>query len=229
MPSIPAYCPHCGYVFDGRGGIHVENVMNIRLSGNRISCPNCGRMANIVDGVFSDRGNGLEMVEGPPISAAVLRQIKEIAERAQRKDISKQQAVREAAAINPLLAGLLERFLVLGFAALSTFVAFLAYQLQNDAFALQVADSRASAAFYSDALDLLSRQALLHNSSPLENQQHNDRVKKKGEGKPEAKAHEKPPTVERQSERRKNVNRERRARLKAHRMAFGGAALRQKR
>lgn len=62
---MPARCQSCGHTFDGAGGIHIEGAANVTLSNNTITCPRCGRPAQMIEGAFNVTSGGIEMIEGP--------------------------------------------------------------------------------------------------------------------------------------------------------------------
>lgn len=49
-----AVCPACGLTFKSRA-FSANNVTGLTLSGNRESCPQCGSLANVQNGVFNVR------------------------------------------------------------------------------------------------------------------------------------------------------------------------------
>lgn len=52
------------------------------MSGNLVSCPRCGGMARVVDGVFNARGTVAELVSGPTWTREVLQRLDEATSRA---------------------------------------------------------------------------------------------------------------------------------------------------
>lgn len=102
MAGVPAYCRHCGTVYISRA-IDIEFSSNIRLSGNTDTCPNCGRRAYLVDGVFNEFGRGLELVSGPQLTKDILRQFADLIERAGNNEISVSELEQQAAALDPQL------------------------------------------------------------------------------------------------------------------------------
>lgn len=216
MAELPGYCPSCGAVFKLPNIVGGSGTMTVTMTGNAVTCPRCGRLARIGDGTYHVRNNKAEFVDGPPITKAVLAQLEEIARRATAQEISPALAVAEATRIDPRFGKLFERFLALGFTAFAAFLAFLAYQIQEQQYDLQKTDSVTSTQFYEKALELLDRQA-----SSLENEQHNERVKRQRDAPSAQKTPKKPVAIKQPSKRRAEVNRERRAELKRRRMMFG--------
>ena len=71
--QIPVSCPTCGALFASRAFAISGNVKNLTLIGNKETCPNCGEMANIVDGVFDVADNVLSVVKAPQITKEMLK------------------------------------------------------------------------------------------------------------------------------------------------------------
>lgn len=130
MASIPGICPHCGHVFDGAGGIRIIGGGNNSFSGNKMRCPKCGKMGNLVDGVFNDKGNGLEIVSAPPLTYAVVERLRQIAREAKQGKITPEVAVQQVEAVDPTLGRYFRTFHDLGIPYLSLFVAIVTLYLQ---------------------------------------------------------------------------------------------------
>lgn len=67
----PAKCGKCGLVFHATG-IAVSNSTNVTMTGNSQSCPRCGHMANIGDGVYDFIGDRVKLIDGPPATIEML-------------------------------------------------------------------------------------------------------------------------------------------------------------
>jgi hypothetical protein len=73
MVAMPAWCPHCNKMVDGRGGIHITNSTGVKLEGNIITCPECGRFgARIVEGEFDVHDGIIDVVAATPWTRAKL-------------------------------------------------------------------------------------------------------------------------------------------------------------
>ena len=110
MVAIPVHCPHCGAIFRSRGlsifespAFAESSVQRVTLGGNRETCINCGKMANIVDGVFDASENALKLLQGPQITVDVLRAFSELLERAHENTITPDELQTEAEKLNPEL------------------------------------------------------------------------------------------------------------------------------
>lgn len=68
----PAKCGNCGLVFNATG-IAATNSTNITIIGGRHSCPRCGHMANIGDGVYNFMGDRVKLIDGPPATIEMLQ------------------------------------------------------------------------------------------------------------------------------------------------------------
>lgn len=72
----------------------------MQLKGNKETCPNCGEMASIVDGVFEVSGNILKLVSGPQFTRELLSQFARSLEQARRREIEPEELERKAAELN---------------------------------------------------------------------------------------------------------------------------------
>jgi hypothetical protein len=212
MASVPGYCPHCGHIFDGRGGIHIEGGSNITFIGNSVTCPNCGRMANLVDGTFNERGHGLELVSGPPLTRAILEQLQEIARKARTSEITPEAALKQIEAIDPSLGGLLRRV---------PYVQLLSVMLSLIALYIAFEGNRSSSEFQNEAINLLRRQTDAVEIIAGRSIQERDSGGETGRDRnAEAETLKKRMALKSPSKRRAEVNKERRDALKRRRLAF---------
>lgn len=228
MASIPGYCPHCNRVFDGRGGIHIEGGSTVTVTGSTMTCPHCGRPARLADGVFREERGELVLLSGPPLTADILLALRDIAQRAQRGEITPKTAVQESVNLDPVIGKLMSQFLSLGIPALAALITLIGVYLQHlsleyqkESIEIQRDDSIASGDFYRDALLLLKEQrALLSDvSSPDHNK---NSVGDHGGGGPKAEAKNEKVAAKSPSKRRAEVKKKRRAELKARRRMFSG-------
>lgn len=209
MAEVPCYCPHCGTIFAATNIIGGGDgyPATVHFVDSRTNCPNCGKWANIVDGEFILADDTLSLRSGPPLSRAIVDQLQRIAERVRDAEITPQQAVEEAAQIDPALGSLFAKYVVFG---LPILLAILTLWQQHQG---NVSSSEASAAMLAE----MQKQTVLM-------QQHFDG--QNGEARttpadlrvrPEVSA-EKP-----KSTRRRYVNRARRDALKMRRSQFGNS------
>ncbi|MFC3833525.1 hypothetical protein [Deinococcus rufus] len=70
-----ARCPACGYIFQAHGLIG-GTVDNVHLRGNRISCPRCGSLANVRDGVYDIKDDVATFLADNVRDAATVRQLR---------------------------------------------------------------------------------------------------------------------------------------------------------
>jgi len=103
MALIPAFCPHCGNLFESRMFHFDGDITSLHLEGNRETCPNCNNMAQVVDGTFNTVGGALAMISGPQITADVLRKFGVLAQSAIEKKITTEELQRQATDIDPML------------------------------------------------------------------------------------------------------------------------------
>ncbi len=110
MVAIPVHCPHCGAIFRSRGLSILESpafaessVQRITLGGNRETCISCGKMANIVDGVFDTSGDVLKLLKGPKLTSDVLRAFSELLDLAHQNKITPDELQDQAEKLDPNL------------------------------------------------------------------------------------------------------------------------------
>ena len=126
----------------------------ISMSGSVTDCPRCGATARFADGIFSEYGRGrLEIISGPAETREIFQQLYGVAQKARSGEISKQEAINQARAIDPRLGGIVERFLLLGLPALAVLASLIGVYLQFQG-------NRSTAEFEREALRLLERQTL---------------------------------------------------------------------
>ena len=103
MVGFPAYCSHCGTLFQSRliGISPGARIESLTLSGNQETCPNCGRMADVVDGVFNAYDDVLELISGPQFTREILRAFSELIEKAAKQEITEDELQKQAAEIDP--------------------------------------------------------------------------------------------------------------------------------
>ena len=84
---IPALCTNCHFLFSARTLTFVD-CKNVYLEGNQEKCPNCGKLANIIDGTFNILNGALELISGPDISREMLFRFAQLVNRAIEKEIT---------------------------------------------------------------------------------------------------------------------------------------------
>jgi ribosomal protein S27AE len=104
MARVPAFCPHCGHAFSFEGFIGGTGAGAVRLEGNKTICPQCGEMANIVDGTFSLNNDEVDLIEGPPLTHALILQLQKIVQSSKDKHPGAEEILAEVAEISPELA-----------------------------------------------------------------------------------------------------------------------------
>lgn len=97
--SIPAVCPRCEHVF--RSGFSSSIGATVIMSNNKSSCPRCGTIALVPDGMMRAVQNGIALLSGPDVTAEVLKQVGMLVAdlRSGKKSIA--EAKKTADAIHP--------------------------------------------------------------------------------------------------------------------------------
>lgn len=98
---IPVSCPNCGALFASRA-FHISgNVRGLTLSGNRETCPFCGGMAHIADGVFNVANNVLSVVSAPNVTKQMLAAFEKAVQVAYANKTAPEQLAKEVEKIDP--------------------------------------------------------------------------------------------------------------------------------
>lgn len=109
--GLPARCikPACGHVFWVTNLIGGAGSGDIFLSQNSTSCPLCGSMAMIGDGLYQLSKGSLILKDGPTLTHAMLARLTEIAQSAKSKSIETQELLTEVAGVSPEFAEKIRR------------------------------------------------------------------------------------------------------------------------
>jgi len=105
MSAIVAHCPGCGLIFKSRliGFGPNANGGRFVLHSNSEQCPRCGRMAAVVDGVFTAAMGQVRLLAGPQITQEILKRFTELVEQARRNEISPDALQELATKLDPKL------------------------------------------------------------------------------------------------------------------------------
>lgn len=100
--AIPASCPSCGAVFPSRlanfGG---ANIKNLTLIGNKETCPYCGSMADVANGVFNITESIVTVVSAPNVTKEMLAKFSHAVQEAYRDKTAPEDLAREVEQIDP--------------------------------------------------------------------------------------------------------------------------------
>ena len=198
MTTLPAYCSNCSSVFPFKG-IHVSGPGTVQLSmwNNTVNCPVCGNpKAVISEGIFNVTNETIEIVSAPEITRAMLAALKKISEQAATAEISEEQALKQARAISPRYAGVLEKAFKFGLptvALLATIInGYITYEGQ-----------KASAISSEKLLSAVTEQTYeiknIKNKLQEFQHEHEDRIQKQRANPPEIKANDEATTDKRKS------------------------------
>jgi hypothetical protein len=112
MTGIPAFCPSCGALFPSRamgmmfGGGHVKGVT---LRGNVETCPHCGGLANIADGVFDIAGDVITVVSAPRITMEMLAAFRLAVQKAYTEKKPPETLAKEVEKIDPAFGDVIRK------------------------------------------------------------------------------------------------------------------------
>lgn len=79
MVDIPAYCSNCGLLFPS--GFAATNVRNTTFTGNKQTCPRCGDMAVVLEGVFNVADDLIEIIQASDFTVEVLQKFQALISR----------------------------------------------------------------------------------------------------------------------------------------------------
>ncbi|MCV0395900.1 MAG: zinc ribbon domain-containing protein [Rhizobiaceae bacterium] len=219
MVAIPVYCPHCGNLFASRAIRISGNVRNLTLKGCRETCPRCGQMATMVNGVFDAADGVLTEIKASNFARPVLEEFAALLARTQLQQVSQGDLETQAAEIDPKLGKLVAAMGGKGIGVLGAVLLVIMIVLQRCNFNLDVAVDMNR--LVDQAVEYLEEheepglrdvgQDTESNHQPTDA----DPTGKSTKGKGPRVGHHKAPST-----RRKDVNRKRRSDLKARRTQF---------
>lgn len=102
MTGVPVYCPNCGAIFASRM-FDISNSRGIRLSDCHEPCVQCGKDANLVEGVFDVTNNAVTLIRGSELTANILRAFSQLLEETQSNKITPDELQTKAAKLHPKL------------------------------------------------------------------------------------------------------------------------------
>lgn len=223
MVAIPAYCTHCGLVFRRHNLVALGGGAVVTMSDNVTSCPRCGHDAKIVDGSFDILNGTLQLISGPDITRDILASFRDLADRAQKNEISPEQAVVAATELNPILGDIMAQFMKIGLPILGLLVSLISLYLTVDG-------NTSSGEFQRELLQLERNQTDVLRRLERQSTQQSSEQRKSQEKIKSVRANPAKPKAEKQalvcrqaSERRAKVNKQRREELLQRRRDFGGS------
>jgi hypothetical protein len=101
MPAVPAVCGNCGLVFDSP--FFLQNAINITFVGNTVTCPRCGFLADVVDGVYEALGDTLKVLITTEGSTAKLDALLRALHLAQKQNASPEHVKQTITQLAPEL------------------------------------------------------------------------------------------------------------------------------
>ncbi len=96
---IIASCSHCGAIFQSRA-FRIQGAINLTLSGNKETCPNCGKLADIADGVFDITAQAIRIVSAPDLTREKYARFLALLRQSQKRGVPPDQLEQEASAID---------------------------------------------------------------------------------------------------------------------------------
>ena len=104
MPNMPAFCGSCGLVFGS--GFQIENSTNISLHGVTSTCPRCGGVGRVPDGIYNVLGGVVQLLSGPRSSAQQITKLQQVLEAARAKEQNPEEVRKAVEAVAPELTTL---------------------------------------------------------------------------------------------------------------------------
>jgi hypothetical protein len=109
MATIPSHCHSCGAIFPSRM-ISIEgNVTNLTLSNNSESCPFCGGIAYLADGVFSIANDVISVISAPKFTLEMLQKLGAAVAEAYKDPGKVDQLNQVAESLDPELASVVKK------------------------------------------------------------------------------------------------------------------------
>jgi hypothetical protein len=107
MAGIAAVCDHCGALFRS-GAVEVRGNARVIMQDNEQTCPRCGRMTRIPDGVYDFAGDTVRIIATSASSADSLRRLQRVLQEARQSGAEPEVVARrieqEAPEFGPLAA-----------------------------------------------------------------------------------------------------------------------------
>jgi hypothetical protein len=120
-----AHCKNCGIVFESRA-LSFKGSINVTISNVFESCPQCGNIANVLDGTFDFDANGnATLVSGPPLTRNIVNAIRNLVEIAKKENFTKEKFIEEANNISPEAGDYLAKFVPKSFSDIMAFFMFI--------------------------------------------------------------------------------------------------------
>lgn len=113
MAGVPGFCERCNAVFENPS-VSISNCTNITIQGVQVSCPRCGSTASLVDGIFNESGDGLEIVSAPISTHYVFEALYGVFEKVKLGEITQTDAISQIEKISPDFAKSVRPFIDMG-------------------------------------------------------------------------------------------------------------------
>ena len=90
MANLPVFCEYCGAVSSVGSVIGFSEGASgtFDMVGNKVTCPNCGKFASIVDGTYEFAGDTIKRIRASKATVSQLKRLVSILERAKDNDVS---------------------------------------------------------------------------------------------------------------------------------------------
>jgi hypothetical protein len=89
MAQIPAFCDDCGNIFISSNFIGGD--VNVTLENVGISCPRCGSIAKVPNGVYQFIGDTIKILSAPYSSHLKLQKLADILQKVREKEVSAEE------------------------------------------------------------------------------------------------------------------------------------------
>lgn len=102
MTSLIAYCETCGGPFQSSLA-EVKKATDLTVTGNLETCPRCGELAPVLDGVFNVTHGVLEIVRAPGLTRDLYQRFGKLIGEAAKTDMAADELNKRAGEIHPQL------------------------------------------------------------------------------------------------------------------------------
>lgn len=124
----PACCLTCGYV--SPSGVSVDSSTNFISHGNISTCPRCGGIAMMPDGIMEIFGNTVRLASGPEFTKEMFEAIGVVVEDLRQGKISLSQAIEKVTVVSPPAGAAFREWSLYGMAFIGMMCSVMSLSLQ---------------------------------------------------------------------------------------------------
>ncbi len=208
--DVPAVCPNCETIFPS--GVRIGcTVADAKLHSNLSNCPTCEAPATVASGLFVATTDAIAVISRPDSTRAMIEAFQAVTEKLRTGAITKQAAIKQAQAIGPRYAEIIDSFASQGLSALAVLAGMLSLYLRWEG-------NKSSSEFEEEFLEAVTKQTFVPKDIS-----DRESIQTKSAGPANEKTKSKSPAIKGRRHRRLEVRKECRQNLIQRRREFGGA------